>query len=267
MGKITPEISTYPGIMHSHQNHVEISIIYSGKSEYLIRDRKQVIEKGDIIIYNSGIVHDELSGSQAQIGSYFFAVGNLHLPGLRENALIPDQDSPVFHVDRDFGRIIRLCEDMLGGLEDSSAWAPYITYFSVQTLLEIIWRIVRTTRATQEVRQSDYAGRKIKAYIDENYREILSLKTICTELGMSESYVSHVFKDMLGYSPMQYVLRRKIGEAQTLLISTDYPITKIAQIVGYDSQSHFNQRFSKYVGISPRRFRLNYKNYDIFGAD
>ncbi|MCI9101301.1 MAG: helix-turn-helix transcriptional regulator [Lachnospiraceae bacterium] len=52
-----------------------------------------------------------------------------------------------------------------------------------------------------------------------------------------------------------------MGEAQTLLISTEHSITKIAQMVGYDSQSHFNQRFRQYVGISPGKFRKNYKNY------
>ncbi len=90
-----------------------------------------------------------------------------------------------------------------------------------------------------------------KEYIEEHYHEPISLKDICRDLGLSESYVSHTFKDMLGYSPMQYALRCKIGEAQTLLISTDYSITEIARMVGFDAQSHFNQRFIKYVGISP----------------
>ena len=49
MGKVLPEISSYPRIMHSHAGHVEISIIYSGTSEYLIGDRRQLIQPGDVI--------------------------------------------------------------------------------------------------------------------------------------------------------------------------------------------------------------------------
>lgn len=267
LGKITPEISSYPRILHSHANHVEISVIYSGESQYLIQDRKRLIRRGDILIYNSGIVHDELSGTCAQVGSYFFAIGGLRLPGLRENALIPDDVNPVFHVSRDFSHILQLCESMAGGLEEQSEWAPYITHFSMLALLEVIWRVINGEPPQPQL-PSDYRmGIRIKDYIDRHFREPLTLDSIAAGLGLSKSYVSHAFKDMLGYTPMQYVLRRKIGEAQTLLISSGYSITEIAQMVGYDSQSHFNQRFKQYVGISPGNFRRNYKNGGASGTE
>ncbi|WP_087065475.1 helix-turn-helix domain-containing protein [Intestinibacillus massiliensis] len=259
MGKILPELSSYPRIMHSHANHVEISIIYSGTSRYMIRDNKQLIRPGDVIIYNSNTVHDELSSAETQIGSYFFAVGNLELPGLRPNALIPDDCDPVFHIGKDFDKVIELCESMLGNLDHPCEWSKYITHYLTQALLEIIWGVIHTPAEPQGRRGNYYLGQKIKEYIDKRYCEPLTVKKMCEDLRLSESYVSHVFKDMLGYSPMQYILRRKIGEAQTLLISTDYPISQIARMVGFDAQSHFNQRFSKYVGISPSQFRKNYK--------
>lgn len=260
MGKILPEISAYPRIMHSHENHVEISIIYSGTSRYLIGDRKQLIQPGDIIIYNSGVAHDELSGPDTQIGSYFFAISNIALPGLRPNALLADNVTPVFHVEQDFQTLLGLCETMLQQMEQLSEWTRYLLHFETQALLEIVWRSIYHERNQQEGKTPYYLGQKIKEYIDEHYHEPISIKNICQDLGLSESYVSHTFKDMLGYSPMQYALRCKIGEAQTLLISTDYSITEIAHMVGFDAQSHFNQRFIKYVGISPSKFRKNYRN-------
>lgn len=259
MGKILPELSTYPRIMHSHANHVEISIIYSGASQYMIRDRKRRIRSGDIIIYNSNTVHDELSSADSQIGSYFFAIGNLAVPGLRPNALVEDDVGSVFHIQKDFASVTALCETMLGSLKHPDAWSDYITHFLTQALLEIIWRVIHAEPKPQDTRAGYYLGRKIKDYIDAHYCEPISMAQICAAMHMSESYISHVFKDMLGYAPMQYALRRKIGEAQTLLISTDYPISQIAQMVGFDAQSHFNQRFSKYVGISPSQFRKNYR--------
>ena len=77
-------------------------------------------------------------------------------------------------------------------------------------------------------------------------------------LHISPYYLSHVFKQMSGYSPVQYLLRRRIGEAQTLLITTDLPITRIAEMVGYDTQSYFNLQFTKNVGMPPNKFRQNY---------
>ena len=209
MGKVLPEISSYPRIMHSHAGHVEISIIYSGNSEYLIGDRRQLIQPGDVIIYNAGVVHDELSSKDAQIGSYFLAVGNLEVPQLRPNALIADDVNPVFHIGEDFDSIKALCESMLAHLEHPTPWSSYIVYFETQALLEIIWRVIYADRKTQEPHPSYYLGRKIKSYIDDHYREPLSMKQISQALNMSESYLSHVFKDMIGCPPMQYALRKR----------------------------------------------------------
>lgn len=259
MGKVLPEISSYPRILHSHADHVEISIIYSGTSEYLIGDQRQLIRPGDVIIYNAGVIHDELSSENAQIGNYFFAVGDLQVPRLPANALFPDNVNPVFHIQQDFDEIKLLSETMLSHFEHPSVWSPYIIHCETQALLEIIWRVIHAEQRTQEPHPNFYLGYKIKNYIDLHYLEPLTMKQVSSALGMSESYISHVFKDMLGYPPMQYALRKKIGEAQTLLISTDYPISQIAQMVGFDAQSHFNKLFSKYVGISPGQFRKNYR--------
>lgn len=54
---------------------------------------------------------------------------------------------------------------------------------------------------------------------------------------------------------MQYLTRRRIGEAQNLLVETDLPISRIAEEVGYDTQNYFNLQFSKHVGMPPRKFR------------
>lgn len=261
MGKILPEISTYPRILHSHPDHVEISIIYSGTSEYLIGNQRQLIEPGDVIVYNAGVVHDELSSAETQIGSYFFAVGNLSLPHLPPNALISSGINPVFHIKQDFGTIQTLCEAMLAHFEQKkSVWSPRIVHYETMALLEIIWQVIHEEQQMQIPHPQDHVGQRIVAYIDAHYREPLTMKQLSEALHLSESYISHVFREMIGCPPMQYILRKKIGEAQTLLISTEDSISHIAQTVGFDSQSHFNKRFRSYVGISPGQFRKNYKN-------
>lgn len=259
MGKIRPEISAYPRILHSHAEHVEISIIYSGTSEYLIGDRRQVIRPGDIIVYNAGVVHDELSNAETQIGSYFFAVGNLSLPHLPPNALIPSDINPVFHIKQDFSTIQTLCEAMLAHFEQTSVWSPRIIHYETMALLEIVWQVIHEQQQPQSEQTQYPIGQKILTYMNAHYREPLTMQQLGRDLHLSESYISHVFREMLGCPPMQYILRKRIGEAQTLLISTDYPISRIAQMVGFDSQSHFNKRFRAYVGIAPGQFRKNYK--------
>ena len=85
------EASAHPRVMHAHEDAVELILICSGSSEYLIHDKKTVIEAGDLLVYNAGVVHDEVSGPDMEVGSYCVGVGGLHMPGLRPNALIPDE--------------------------------------------------------------------------------------------------------------------------------------------------------------------------------
>lgn len=57
---------------------------------------------------------------------------------------------------------------------------------------------------------------------------------------------------------MQYTLRRRLGEAQTLLISTKMSITEISVAVGFGNPCHFNTMFSKHIGMPPSKYRSSY---------
>ena len=101
---------------------------------------------------------------------------------------------------------------------------------------------------------------RIKQYIDTRYDETLTLETISEALHVNMYYMAHVFKDTTGYSLMQYITRRRLGEAQRLLITTDYSITQIGNMVGYGNPSHFNTVFTKYIGVAPGKFRHSYRS-------
>ena len=53
----------------------------------------------------------------------------------------------------------------------------------------------------------------------------------------------------------QYILRRRVGEAQVMLYDTTDSISEIAQAVGFEDAAYFSRLFSKYVGMSPREYR------------
>ena len=99
---------------------------------------------------------------------------------------------------------------------------------------------------------------RIRQYIGTHFTEQLTLEDIGEALSMSPYHLAHIFKDMTGMSPIHYMIRCRIGEAQNLLISTDYSATQIAAIVGYTNVNHFNAIFAKLVGLPPIRYRRSY---------
>lgn len=258
---IRPDTSAHPRVMHAHEDFIELILICSGSSTYLIHDKKYEVKAGDLLIYNSGVVHDEITSSENEMGSYCIAVGGLHMPGLRENALISDDAGYVFPTGNDFEVMRTLCEMMFRSLSSGEPRAEVFCHTLMHALLVKAVTIVGVKLAADEdevVAEPSILGRRVKAYIDENYAESITLQSIGDALHVSPYYLSHVFKEMSGYSPMQYLLRRRIGEAQTLLITTDLPVTQIAGMVGYDTQSYFNLQFSKHVGMPPKKYRQNY---------
>ena len=256
---IPPRASIHPRILHAHEDFVEIILIASGESEYLIHNKRQAIRAGDLLVYNAGVVHDEVSGPDTEIGSYCVAVGGLHMPSLRENALLPEDAGHVFSTGRQFGDLCALCSMMFRSLSTGEPNAEAFCNSLMQALLMKVLALAerRTVRPAPED-EPHTLGYRVKEYIDAHYMEPITLQSIGDALHFSPYYLSHIFKEMSGYSPIQYLLRRRIGEAQTLLITTDLSVSKIAELVGYETQSYFNLQFTKHVGIPPKRFRENY---------
>ena len=260
VSEIRPDASAHPRVMHAHADAVELILICSGSSEYLIHDKKVVIKAGDLLVYNAGVVHDEVSGPDMEVGSYCVGVGGLHMPGLRPNALIPDEAGYVFPTGRYFADMKALFEMMFRNL---AAGEPHAELFCSSLMHALLVSVLTVTEGVGETRENPadephILGSRIKDYIDRHYMEPITLQSMGEALRISPYYLSHVFKQMSGYSPVQYLLRRRIGEAQTLLITTELSVARIAEMVGYDSQSYFNLQFTKNVGMPPSRYRHNY---------
>ncbi len=80
-----------------------------------------------------------------------------------------------------------------------------------------------------------------------------------TPLESANLNLARVFKQSFGYTLTTYLIRRKIGEAQTFLLNSDLPIAEIAAQLGYPNQSYFSRLFTEHIGLSPLRYRKMYK--------
>ena len=249
------EASAHPRVMHAHDDLVEIVLVRGGESRYFVGGMPYDARRGDLFIYNSRVVHDEPSGPDRPVASFSLALGGLSVPGLRENALIPDDASPVCPLtETQTVRLERLYDvlysELTAGNDDGA-------HHLLMALLTLVQQFLAAA-AQDGSRGENVFAQRIKDYIDRHFAEDFSLQCMADALHVSPYYLAHVCKDVTGYSPLQYVLRRRIGEAQTLLITTELPVTRIAAQVGYDNPSHFNAQFSKAVGMSPRTFRKEY---------
>ena len=241
--------------MHAHDDLVEIVLVRGGESRYYVGGTPYDARRGDLFIFNSRVVHDEPSGPDRPVATVSLALGGLQVPGLRENTLIPADASPVCRLsEAQTIRLERLYDVLYDELTAGNDDGAHHLLMAILTLVQQF----RGALAEGSAQDANVFAQRIKDYIDRHFAEEFSLQQMADALHVSPYYLAHVCKETTGYSPLQYVLRRRIGEAQTLLITTDLPVTRIAAQVGYDNPSHFNAQFSKAVGMSPRTFRREY---------
>ena len=86
----------------------------------------------------------------------------------------------------------------------------------------------------------------------------LKLPDVAAALHINPYYLSHTFKALTGVSPMSYIIRRRIDEAQSLLLTTNLTITAIAIECGYNNSNYFQSVFKRAMGITPREYRVRW---------
>lgn len=91
-------------------------------------------------------------------------------------------------------------------------------------------------------------------YIQSHLNSDISLDKLSQEVGMSVHHFSRLFKQSLGCSPYQYVLKCRIERAKRLLLQRQLSIAEVAIAVGFSSQSHFTQHFKRLIGATPKQF-------------
>jgi len=95
-----------------------------------------------------------------------------------------------------------------------------------------------------------------KEYILKNLgRQELTLGEIAWSLGKSEEHFARIFKKETGQSVFDYIRCARVNLAKTYLRDPSLGMVRIADLVGFASQSFFSRTFNKLVGISPSAYR------------
>lgn len=97
--------------------------------------------------------------------------------------------------------------------------------------------------------------RRAMDYLERNIARKVTIADIAGAVGLSESRLSHLFREQSGSTPQQFLEGLRMQRAAELLQRTGFSIKQIADTVGYDSQFYFSQRFKAWIKQSPSSFR------------
>ncbi|QCR38284.1 AraC family transcriptional regulator [Nissabacter sp. SGAir0207] len=248
------EESAIPRVMHKHDDRLEMMFIARGSGQYQIGGRQYLAQEGDILVFNQGVVHDERPHLSADSLIYSCGIHHLHLAGLPENHLIGREERAVVASGEHQLALHGLFEALCTQVFSKAPFHGVITHHLLNAIVMMCRNVFYShLHACNQTEAS--LGLSIKEFIDEHYKHPLTLETIASQLGITRFYLIHVFKKFSGYSPKQYIIRCRVGEAQSLLVNTDLDVAAIASAVGYESVNNFHRVFKMVVGIPPTQYK------------
>lgn len=133
-------------------------------------------------------------------------------------------------------------------LESMKEFGEFLTELSAETLTALQERGVS--------KGADIAD-KVKAFIESNLDNELSLQAAADHVSLNASYLSQLFKEETGHNYVEYVTERRIRTAARLIAATDLKIEEIARKVGYNSPAYFIKKFKQLYGITPGTYKMD----------
>jgi len=97
---------------------------------------------------------------------------------------------------------------------------------------------------------------KASKYIDANYTQKITLEDCAKQANLSTVYFHKLFSVIMGKTPHEYMLDKRMSAAMDMLVSTEYELSRIAYECGFGSQSYFNSVFKEKTGLTPRQYRV-----------
>ncbi|MFA9376850.1 MAG: helix-turn-helix domain-containing protein [Lachnotalea sp.] len=252
---------------HNH-DFTEITFILSGNGQYCVEGSTYDVQAGDLLICNSGISHNNIVINENEPTTEFF-VGftNYHFKNMPSNVISLGNDDYFIHTDAKLRQeLIKCCYAMLAENETNQVGK----YFMIKAnLIQFLLLMIRQNIEPQQSQESyhfdshfkSYAVNQIITYLDAHYNEKISLDGIAQNMYLSSVYISKIFKDETGESPINYLIKIRLEKAKDMLISSgDDSIKEIANTVGYEDAYHFSKLFKKYYGVSPLHYKKNQMN-------
>jgi AraC-like DNA-binding protein len=250
-------------IDHIHESY-EVYYLFSGQRKYFIKDRVYLVEKGDLVFIPKYTLHRTLDGGTSTHERMVLNFKDSFLEKVFDassgmNPLIPfNKGTPTLHLNQEDRQFIEgIFHQMLKELKAKSAgYVIYLKALSVELLLHLL-RCINQYEMAVPTFDSPLHQKisEIANYIQDHYMQPLTLAHLSSRFYISTYYLCRAFKEVSGFSFIEYVNHVRIKEAQRLLRETDMKILQVSEQVGFETIVHFGRVFKQTAGFSPTHYR------------
>ncbi|MBR5569350.1 MAG: helix-turn-helix transcriptional regulator [Oscillospiraceae bacterium] len=230
----------------------QLLYIVSGKTHFFIDGEERIVTAGHMVLFQPRQQQRYVYYGSERPEVYWVHFTGSDVKNILRHYQIP-LDEPVFYSGAS-ATYAYLFKGMIHELQSChTGFAELISMY-----LRQIFLLVQRTRKETKPSISTFIQQEVeyaRRYFNEHYNEPISIQEYAQSRNISVCWFQRNFKQLVSHTPMQYLLVVRVNNAANLLETTDYSVTEIGSIVGYDDPLYFSRLFRKVKGLSPVAYR------------
>ncbi len=246
---------------HCH-DFIELSIVIKGNILYKINDNFCNIKKGQILVFNPGVYHCEETEDNAYVEEFHLGITGIKIEDFPKDFIPIKGMGSIVKMEKNYEAFYKVCEEMYEEQKKNQCGYDLMLKSMAMQLLVLTLRETSTVLDDKEkeyIKLSFESSEKqnivdtISTYMEQNYNKDISLEKISKNMYLSPVYISKIFKEETGASPINHLIKIRLAKAKELLEEGELSVKAVAKEVGYDDAYHFSKIFKKYYGNPPSK--------------
>lgn len=239
-------------IEHTH-SCTELFYILEGNGFFSIENKLYPVSAHDAVIINASILHTEIGNPSLPMKYIVFGLDGLHLSTYKEEE---NYHHYIVSFHEYWEQVSFFLRQILFELDYKKQDFEKMCQHYMDLLLLLLARKTSIyTPASPSRRTYTRLAPMVKHYIDDHYREQVTLEQLAEFFHANKYHIVHSFKEAYEISPINYLISIRIQESQKLLSTTDYSLSEISRFCGFSSPSYFSQTFKKHLSCAPTTYR------------
>lgn len=263
------EAGKVPVYLHWHEE-LEILFFTEGNATFLIEGTELTLAAGDMLLLKPGVLHGGHDKLTAEAAYRAILVRYEFLAGMGHDRIGRKYLEPLFAAERGTYMHMPLChalqgqaaetvEDIFALFEEQGKGYELLVKSRLFQLFYFFCLLADEdgNGAGNEPYNMRVNGkiREIYDFVQENYREKITVGQMAGQIHFSEGYFCRFFRDNFHMSFMEYVNGVRLQRAEQLVTETDKTMEEIAGETGFSSSNYFAAAFRRAYGISPLKYR------------
>lgn len=248
--------------LHSHESNAELSLVQRGRGTFYAANKERILSSGMLVVKNPRLSHSEKSDPEDPLEQICIEIDGVKAEDTSDNFIIPDYMDPVLVLGSEFGLLSEAFTYMMKNYKDPSKRPICSKLLEVSLDLIKAYVLAYAPPCDRRPKSKKELVSETINYLDLHYREKLRIGSLADLFYTSEGNLSRQFKAVTGYTINEYIISKRIGEAQRMLIYEDEDIKDVALQCGYEDLQYFYRVFRSYAHCTPVEFREKYRTHD-----